>query len=71
MMVKQPWHELPPAIVVVLRPVLDDVADEMIEAVRTVPGYGRPLEGPFGEGIRAGVQEALRHFLDEIGRAHV
>jgi hypothetical protein len=66
MMVKQPWHELPPAIVVVLRPVLDDVADEMIEAVRTVPGYGRPLEGPFGEGIRAGVQEALRHFLDEV-----
>src|ERR1035437_3714079 len=66
MTVEQPWHELPPAIVAVLRPVLDDVADEMIEAVRTVPGYGRPLEGPFGEGIRAGVQEALRHFLDEV-----
>ena len=50
----------------VLRPALDDVAREMMEAVGTVPAYSRPLEGPFGEGIRAGVQEALRHFLAEI-----
>jgi hypothetical protein len=62
----QPWHELPADVVAVLRPALDDVASEMIEAVATVPAYARPLEGPFGEGIRAGVQEALRHFLAEI-----
>ena len=62
----QPWHELPREIAVVLRPVLSGVADEIIEAVRTIPVYGRPLEGQFGEGLRAGVQEALRHFLDEI-----
>lgn len=49
-----------------LRPALDDVAREMIEAVATVPAYSRPLEGPFGEGMRAGVQEALRHLLAEI-----
>src|SRR4030081_2027532 len=65
-MVDQPWHELPPRIARVLRPVLAEVADEMIEAVRTVPAYARPLEGPFGAGIRAGVQEALRHLLAEI-----
>ena len=65
-MADQPWHELPPEIVDVLRPALADVADEMIQAVATVPAYARPLEGPFGEGIRAGVQEALRHFLAEI-----
>lgn len=65
-MFDQPWHELPPRIARVLRPVLAEVTDEMIEAVRTVPAYARPLEGPFGEGIRAGVQEALRHFLGEI-----
>jgi hypothetical protein len=46
--------------------VLADVADEMIEAVRTIPDYSRPLEGQFGEGLRVGVQEALRHFLAEI-----
>ncbi len=49
-----------------LRPALDDVANEMIQAVGTVPAYARPLEGPFGDGIREGVQEALRHFLAEI-----
>ena len=65
-MADQPWHELPSEIARVLRPRLADVADEMIEAVRTVPAYARPLEGPFGEGILAGVQEALRHFLAEI-----
>ena len=62
----QPWHELPAEIAHVLRPALADVATEMMDAVRTVPGYARPLVGPFGDGIRAGVQEALRHFLNEI-----
>ena len=58
-MADQPWHELPPEIATALRPALVDLADEMIDAVRTVPAYSRPLEGPFGEGIRAGVQGAL------------
>jgi hypothetical protein len=62
----QPWHELPPSVVGVLRPALDDVAHEMMEAVATIPDYARPLEGPFGDGLRAGVQEALRHLLAEI-----
>lgn len=65
-MADQPWHELPPEIAGVFRPVLADVADEMIDAVRTIPAYARPIEGVFGEGIRAGVQEALQHFLAEV-----
>ncbi len=65
-MAAQPWHELPPEIATVLRPVLAGVADEMIEAVRTVPAYSRPIDGEFGAGVRIGVQEALRHFLVEI-----
>src|SRR6201996_7879925 len=65
-MADQPWHELPPEIAGVFRPVLADVAGEMIDAVRTIPAYARPTEGEFGEGIQAGVQEALRHFLAEI-----
>jgi len=65
-MKEQPWHELPSSVAEVLRPALDDVAREMIEAVATVPAYSRPLEGPFGDGIRAGVGEALRHLLAEI-----
>jgi hypothetical protein len=62
----QPWHELPPEVAEILRPALGSVADEMIDAVRTVPAYARPIEGPFGLGIRAGVEEALRHFVAEI-----
>jgi hypothetical protein len=38
----------------------------MIDAIRTVPAYARPLEGSFGDGVRAGVQEALHHLLAEI-----
>jgi len=62
----QPWHELPPEIASVLRPHLRSITDEMIGAVATVPAYARPLEGPLGEGIRDGVQAALRHFLAEV-----
>lgn len=66
-MADQPWHELSPEVARALRPVLADVADEIIDAVvHAVPAYRRPLDGPFGEGIRAGVQEALHHFLAEI-----
>src|SRR5579871_2726095 len=65
----QPWHELPPEVAAALRPALAEVADEIIEAVRTVPAYSRPHEGEFGEGIRAGVYGALRHFLSEIEAA--
>jgi len=65
-MADQPWHDLPPGISPVLGPLLSELADEIIDAVRTVPAYARPMEGPFGANIRAGVQEALRHFLAEI-----
>ena len=65
-MADQPWYELPPEVAGVFRPMLAEVADEMIDSVRTVPAYARPLEGEFGTGIRAGVQEALKHFLAEI-----
>lgn len=50
-----------------LRPALDETAQEMIEAVvGTVPAYARPVEGNFGLGIAAGVQAALSHLLAEI-----
>jgi hypothetical protein len=62
----QPWHQLPPEIAQVFRPHLAELADAIIDAVRTVPAYSRPLKGPFGAGIRAGVEEGLRHFLAEI-----
>jgi hypothetical protein len=62
-----PWYDLDPGIVAVLRPVLDETAEEMIQAVvASVPAYSRPIEGDFGIGIVAGVQAALSHLLAEI-----
>ncbi len=66
-MADQPWHELPPEIAGVLRPALDDVASEMMEAVRTVPALLAPADGPVRRRRSAPASsEALRHFLAEI-----
>jgi hypothetical protein len=62
----QPWHELPAEVAAVLRPLLPELVGEIIEAVGTVPAYARPLEGDFGVGVRAGVQQALTHLVAEI-----
>jgi hypothetical protein len=65
-MASQPWHELPPAVAAVVRPLLPGLVDEIIVAVGTVPAYQRPLEGDFGVGVRAGVEQALNHLVLEI-----
>lgn len=60
----QPWEALPPEVAAVLRPELPALADEIIAAISDgVPGYARPLEGPFGLALRTGVVEALRQFM--------
>jgi hypothetical protein len=65
-MANQPWHELPPAVAAVVRPLLPGLVDEIIVAVGTVPAYQHPLEGDFGVGVRAGVEQALNHLVLEI-----
>jgi hypothetical protein len=56
-----------PEVAHVLRPVLPDLAAEMIREIGTqVPDYSRPLEGPFGITLRYGVERALRRFVDTI-----
>jgi hypothetical protein len=65
-MASQPWHELPPAVAAVVRPLLPELVDEIIAAVGTVPAYQRPLEGDFGVGVRAGVEQAMNHLVLEI-----
>ena len=50
-----------------LEPELDAVTDEILATVaREVPAYARPLEGSFGRGVRTGVTEALRQFVELI-----
>jgi hypothetical protein len=51
----------------VLEPELDAVTDEILATIaREVPDYARPLEGSFGHGVRTGVTEALRQFVELI-----
>jgi PucR-like helix-turn-helix protein len=60
-------QDLPPELAGALRPVLPDLAQDIIEAIgREVPDYARPLEGPFGRALRVGVQRALARFVDGI-----
>ncbi|HYJ00192.1 MAG TPA: helix-turn-helix domain-containing protein [Thermoleophilaceae bacterium] len=66
---ERPWSALPAHVPDVLRPELPAVADEIIAAIsHGVPDYARPLEGPFGAGLRAGVEQALGRFLELAGR---
>jgi PucR C-terminal helix-turn-helix domain len=59
--------DLPPSLASVLAPELPGLADEIMAAIAAeVPAYARPLEGAFGRGLRAGVDEALRQFLEQI-----
>lgn len=59
--------DLPPSLAAALRPVLPELAEATIAAIgREVPDYARPMEGPFGQGVRLGVQRALSRFVDLI-----
>jgi PucR C-terminal helix-turn-helix domain len=68
-MAEQPWHELPPTVAAMLLPLLPELSADIIEAVGTLPAYSRPIEGDFGVGVRAGVEQALAHLVKEIQAA--
>src|ERR671914_1235922 len=63
----EPWRALPAEIADVIEPELDATTDEILATIaREVPDYARPLEGTFGRGVRTGVTEALRQFVELI-----
>jgi hypothetical protein len=63
----EPWRGLPPEIADTIEPELDAIAGEILATIaREVPDYARPFEGSFGRGVRTGVTEALRQFLELI-----
>ena len=63
----RPWEEVPSEVAERLRPGLDALVEEVIDAIRlTVPAYRRSLSGEFGAGLRNGVADALGKFLDLI-----
>jgi hypothetical protein len=67
MTTNEPWRALPASVADVMEPELDAITDEILATIaREVPEYARPLEGSFGRGVRTGVTEALRQFVDLI-----
>ena len=63
-----PWLSLPTEISEVLRPVVGEIVEAIIEGIpRDVPVYAMPMEGRFGLGVRQGVTVALHRFLDLPG----
>src|SRR5215217_877772 len=63
----EPWRALPAEIADLLEPELDATTDEILATIaREVPDYARPLEGSFGRGVRTGVTEALRQFIELV-----
>ncbi len=63
----EPWRGLPAEVADLFEPELEVVTGEILATIgREVPEYARPLEGNFGRGLRTGVGEALRQFLELI-----
>jgi hypothetical protein len=63
----EPWRALPPELADLIEPELPAATQEILDTIaREVPEYARPLEGSFGAGIRTGVTEALRQFVELI-----
>jgi hypothetical protein len=63
----EPWRALPPDVALVIEPEMPELRDAILaEIAQEVPEYARPLEGNFGRGIRLGVDEALRQFVDLV-----
>jgi hypothetical protein len=63
----EPWRALPPEVALVIEPEMPALLDTILgEIAQEVPEYARPLEGNFGRGIRLGVEEALRQFVDLV-----
>jgi len=63
----EPWRGLQARVAEVIEPELPALSDEILDSIaREVPEYARPLEGAFGLGVRTGVSEALRQFVQLI-----
>jgi len=56
-----------PQLAAIMRPELPDLTREIIAEIRErIPEYARPMDGPYGQALRVGVQQALASFFDSI-----
>ncbi|WP_329057584.1 helix-turn-helix domain-containing protein [Amycolatopsis sp. NBC_01480] len=58
---------LPRKLAEILRPELASLSEEIVDEIQaTIPAYARPLDGPYGKSIRAGVEYAITLFVAQI-----
>jgi hypothetical protein len=58
---------LPPGLAAIFRPQLPSLSEEIILAIRDkIPEFARPIDGPYGQIMRTGVEQALTSFVDRI-----
>jgi hypothetical protein len=63
----KPAEVFPRHMTVIMRAELPSLAAEIIAEIReTIPEYARPMDGPYGQAIRLGVEHALESFVDQI-----
>jgi hypothetical protein len=57
----------PSQLAAIMRPELPELAREIVSEIRErIPEYAWPTEGPYGQTLRVGVQQALTSFFDSI-----
>ncbi|QRP44482.1 CdaR family transcriptional regulator [Amycolatopsis sp. FDAARGOS 1241] len=62
-----PSAEMPRRLAEILRPELASLATEIVDEIRvTIPVYARLLDGQCGKPIRAGVEYAIKLFVEQI-----
>ncbi|UZJ33155.1 helix-turn-helix domain-containing protein [Streptomyces endophytica] len=62
---REPWHELPVALAALIRPRIDAIVTDMVEAIREeVSAYRRPLDSAVGRDLLESIRRALRQFAE-------
>jgi hypothetical protein len=72
-MTAEPWstERVPPETIEAVRAALGPLTEEIVAAVRAEsPIYSEVLVGPEGIGIRLGIEQAIRAFLDAVEHGH-
>lgn len=58
---------LPPQLVTIAQPELPGLADEIVAEIRnSIPEYARPIDGPYGQTLKIGVESAINGFVSKL-----
>lgn len=64
----RPWSHVDHEVAAILAPTIPDLTDRLIDTVSSeLPLLGQDLRGAYGVALRAGIHNALEHFLVLLG----